>query len=134
MLEKMLHRKLLKEGEQGKGVVTERHDQGSESGSHGYSTLYEIQGHMTFPDGTETKFKSELLSSQKVGDIQVGSLVPVRYHPSDPSKVVLDVPALEGAKAEERAKDQAWAESQKAEQIAQAEAEAARANAQAHDH
>ncbi len=131
MLEKMLHHKLLKEGEQGQGVVTKRHYQASESSTSGFSELFEIHGHIKFPDGTQTEFKSEWLNSRKVGDIQEGAIVPVRYDASDHSKVVLDVVALEENERAnvEQAKD--WLAQQKATEIAEADAKAAEANAEA---
>lgn len=109
MLEKMLHHKLLKEGERGQGVVTKRHDQAAESGTHEFSILFEIQGHIKFPDGFESEFKSEWLKSGRVGDIEAGALVPVRYDAFDRAEVSN--------------------EEQKAKAIAEADAQAARANA-----
>ncbi len=129
MLEKMRHHKLLKEGEQGQGVVTKRHDQGSESSNGVYSILFEIQGHIRFPDETETQFKSELLSTHKVGDITEGSIVPVRYNASDHSKVVLDVIALEAAKQARVHEAEAYLEQRKAQAIADADAKLAQGNA-----
>jgi hypothetical protein len=129
MLEKMLHHKLLKEGEPGQGVVTERHDQAVESGTS-FHVLFEIQGHIKFPDGTESAFKSEWLNSHNVGgDIQAGTIVPVRYDASDRSKVVVDVVALEEKHKAALEQDAAWLEQQKTSAIADADAEAARANA-----
>ncbi len=131
MLEKMLHHKLLKEGEQGQGVVTRRHDQATESGTGGFSTLFELQGHIKFPDGSQAEFKSELLNSHKVGDIQEGAIVPVRYDASDHSKVVLDVNALEEKNRADVDQAQAWVAAEKSKAIAQADAQAAKANADA---
>jgi hypothetical protein len=125
MLEKMLHHKLLKEGEQGKGVVTRRHDQAVESGTHAFSILFEIEGHITFRDGTQTEWGSEWLSSHKVGDIQQGAIVPVRYDPSDHSKVVLDVVALEERKKAEMREDEAGQEERRTKAIADADAQVA---------
>ncbi len=129
MLEKMLHHKLLTEGEQGQGVVTKRHDQATESGTHSFSILFEIEGHIKFPDGTETEFKSEWLSSHKVGDIQEGEIVPVRYDPADHSKVVLDVVALEEKKSAAIEHARAWDQERKAKAIADADAKIARGDA-----
>ena len=129
MLEKMLHHKLLKEGEQGKGVVTKRHDQAVDSSTTKFSILFEIEGHIAFRDGTQTEFKSEWLSTHKVGDIQEGTIVPVRYDPSDHSKVVLDVVALEEKKNAERRQDEAWQEERKTKAVADADAEVAGDNA-----
>jgi hypothetical protein len=129
MLEKMLHHKLLKNGEQGHGVVTDRHDQAVESGTKSFSMLFEIHGHINFPDGTQSGFKSEWLNSHNVGDIQAGTVVPVRYDASDHSKVVLDVVALEEKHKAAVERDAARLEQEKTKAIADADAEAARANA-----
>jgi hypothetical protein len=125
MLEKMLHHKLLRDGEQGKGVVTKRHDQAVESGTNAFSILFKIEGHITFLDGAQTEFKSEWLSSHKVGDIREGTIVPVRYDQSDHSKVVLDVVALEEKKKAEMRQDEAWQVEQKAKAISDADAQVA---------
>jgi regulator of protease activity HflC (stomatin/prohibitin superfamily) len=130
MLEKMLHHKLLTEGEQGQGVVTEKHVDASESSSNSFSFRITLQGHITFPDGTRTEFKSDWLSTHNVGDPEEGEIVPVRYDPSDHSKVVLDVVAMEAKHKAEREKDRAWLEEDKQRKIAEADAEAARANAE----
>src|SRR5689334_17717029 len=129
MLEKLLHHKLLTEGEQGQGVVTEKHVSASESSSNSFSFRIVLHGHMTFPDGTRTEFKSDWLSTHNVGDPEEGAIVPVRYDPSDHSKVVLDVVAMEAKHKAEREKDQAWLEDDKKRRIAEADAEAARRNA-----
>jgi Short C-terminal domain len=132
MLEKVLHHKLLKEGEQGQGVVTKRRDQGTESGPRGYGILYEVQGHIKFPDGTESGFRSELLNSLKVGSLDEGRVVPVRYDPADHSKVVLDVVALEQGHSAAEAASVNQAERARQERIAQADARLARASGSAH--
>jgi hypothetical protein len=129
MLEKVLHHKLLKEGEQGQGVITEKHDQGSESSGGLYSILFEVKGHIKFPDGTETQFQSELLSSHKVGSLEEGAIVPVRYNPADRSQAVLDVVALEEAKSAEREQAEDLTERQKQQAIADADAKTAEGNA-----
>jgi hypothetical protein len=129
MLEKVLHHKLLTQGQQGQGVVTERHDQGTESGTSGFHILFEVKGHIKFPDGSESKFQSELLSSGKVGDIQEGAIVPVRYDASNHDHAVLDVVALEAAKDAARQRDMDWAEQRKEEAIAEADAKIAGGNA-----
>lgn len=125
MLEKMLHHKLLKEGEQGQGVVTQRHDQAAERSGSVYSVLFALEGHIKFPDGTESEFKSEWLSSHKVGDIREGAIVPVRYDASDHSKAVLDVVALEGKKTAARENAEAWNEKRKTDAIAESDAKLA---------
>jgi hypothetical protein len=129
MLEKMLHHKLLTEGEQGQGVVTRRHDQAAESSSKSFSILFEIEGHIKFPDGSETEFKSEWLNSHTVGDIQEGEIVPVRYEPADHAKVVLDVVALEEKKSAAIERAQAGEQECKAKAISDADAKIARGDA-----
>jgi hypothetical protein len=128
MLEKLLHHKLLTEGERGQGVVTKRHDQGMESSTQYYAFLFELEGHVKFPDGSESQFRSELLNSHKVGDIQEGAIVPVRYDASDHGKVVLDVVTLEETEVAQRQHDKEWQEHEKERQIAEADAKAAQAN------
>ena len=56
MLEGLLHHHLLQDGERGQGVITERHLQGTESNSKGWGELLGINGHIKFPDGTESQF------------------------------------------------------------------------------
>jgi hypothetical protein len=131
MLEKMLHHKLLKEGEQGKAVVTKRKDQATDSSAGMvYSTFFELEGHMRLPDGSEIEFRSEMLSSHKVGDIEAGAIVPVRYDAEDPKKCVLDVVALEAAKAKRKADAEAYFEHRDQENVAAAEARLAAENQQ----
>jgi hypothetical protein len=130
MLEKMLHHKLLREGEQGQGVVTKRRDQAAESSSSSYSIMFEIEGHIRFADGTQTEFRSEWLNSRKVGDIGEGAIVPIRYDAADHSKVVLDVVALEAKKQAAKAQAEDALDEQKAKAIAEADAQAAQANAE----
>jgi hypothetical protein len=130
MLEKMLHHKLLREGEQGQGVVTKRRDQAAESSSSSYSMMFEIEGHITFADGTQTEFRSEWLNSRKVGDIEESAIVPIRYDAADHSKVVLDVVALEAKKQAAKAQAEDALDEQTAKAIAEADAQAAQANAE----
>jgi hypothetical protein len=122
MLEKVFHHKLLKDGERGRGVITERRDQAAESSASHSSTLFEVHGHIKFSDGTEAGFSSEMLNSRKVGSLQEGAIVPVRYDPSDHSKVVLDIPALEDQERARMEQDQAFLEERKQQRIADADA------------
>jgi hypothetical protein len=128
MLEKILHRQLLKKGERGKGVVTKRRDQAAESSNSVYSIRFELQGHITFPDGTESPFRSEMLSSHKVGDIREGAIIPVRYAAKDHSKVVIDVIALEQKQKAKLDQQRARIEQRKQQAIAEAEAKLAQRN------
>jgi putative oligomerization/nucleic acid binding protein len=102
VLEGLLHHHLLKDGEQGQGVITERHIQGQESSGKGWGALFEIKGHIKFPDGTESEFSANMLNSLNVGDLYEGTIVPVRYDASDHSKVVIDVDALEAQHTADR--------------------------------
>jgi hypothetical protein len=67
---------------------------------------YGIVFRVKFPDGSTTDVKKRVLYVSDVGYISEGESVPVRYDPSDYSKVVLDEPALEApAKAARAAQD-----------------------------
>jgi hypothetical protein len=128
MLEKILHRRLLEKGERGKGVVTRRRDQVAESSNSVYSIRFELRGHVKFPDGTESQFRSEMLSSHKVGDLREGAIVPVRYDADDHSKVVIDVIALEEKQKAKVQQQRARIEQRKQQAIAEAEAKLAQRN------
>jgi hypothetical protein len=125
MLEGLLHHHLLKDGEQGQGVITERHVQGTESNSKGWGDLFEIKGHIKFPDGTESQFSANMLSSLKVGGLYEGTIVPVRYDPSDHSKVVIDVNALETQHLADRQSHVDAVQQQAAARVAKADAQIA---------
>jgi hypothetical protein len=56
---------------------------------------YGIVLRVKFLDGSTTDVKKRVLYVSDVGSISEGDSVPVRYDPSDYSKVVLDEPALE---------------------------------------
>ena len=79
--------KLYSEGAQTKGLVVHRSDTTERIN-------YRVTIQVKFPDGSTTEFK-KWLDWHDVGQLYQGSVVPVRYDPSDHSKVVLDVPALE---------------------------------------
>ena len=128
MLEKVFHHKLLKNGEQGQGVITEMRDQASESSGSHYNTLFAVKGHIKFPDGAETEFSAEMLNSGKVGMLQEGAVVPVRYDASDHSKVVLDVVALEEQEKSKMQETMDLLEQRKAERIAEADAQTSQGN------
>ncbi len=125
MLEGLLHHHLLKDGEQGQGVITERHVQGTESNSKGWGDLFEIKGHIKFPDGTQNEFSANMLSSLKVGDLYAGTIVPVRYEPSDHSKVVIDVNALEAQHRADRQSQADAVQQHAAARVAKADAQLA---------
>jgi hypothetical protein len=79
--------KLYSEGAQTEGLVVNRSDTTERIN-------YRVTIRVKFPDGSTTEFK-KWLDWHDVGQLYQGSVVPVRYDPSDHSKVVLDVPALE---------------------------------------
>ena len=79
--------KLYSEGAQTEGLVVNRSDTTERIN-------YRVTIRVKFPDGSTTEFK-KWLDWHDVGQLYEGSVVPVRYEPSDHSKVVLDVPALE---------------------------------------
>ena len=79
--------KLYREGAQTEGLVLHRSDTTERIN-------YQVTIRVKFPDGSTTEFK-KWLDWHDVGQLYQGSVVPVRYEPSDHSKVVLDVPALE---------------------------------------
>ena len=56
--------------------------------------MYKVVVRAKFPDGSTTEL-SKWLDTNYVGQLYDGSVVPVRYDPSDHSKAVIDVPALE---------------------------------------
>ncbi|MGO9971558.1 MAG: SHOCT domain-containing protein [Solirubrobacteraceae bacterium] len=126
MLEGLLHHHLLKEGERGQGVITERHGQGTESNSKGWGELFEIKGHIKFPDGTESQFSANMLNSLNVGSLYEGTIVPVRYDASDHSKVVIDVNALEAQHLADHQSRVDAVEQQTAARVAEADAQLAR--------
>ena len=67
------------------------------------------------------RFSSKGLDTSKVGDLNVGAIVPVRYD-AGRTHAVLDIPKLEAAKAAKVQAADKWLERRKAEQIAAADA------------
>jgi Short C-terminal domain len=86
-------KKLYTEGVPAEGLVVHRSD--TTSGIN-----YHVTIRVKLADGTATEFK-KWLDWHDVGQLHVGSVVPVRYDRSDPSKVALDMPALEERHAQE---------------------------------
>ncbi|HEY1521792.1 MAG TPA: SHOCT domain-containing protein [Solirubrobacteraceae bacterium] len=78
--------KLYSQGAQTEGLVEHRSDT-----TEGIN--YRVTIRVKFPDGSTTELK-KWLDWHDVGQLYQGSIVPVRYDPSDHSKVELDVPAL----------------------------------------
>ncbi len=102
-------------------MITEQNVEGSK-GQLGVMGFYiGVTGHIKFDDGTAGEFSSKLLDTSKVGDLDIGTIVPVRYD-ADRKHVVLDVPKLEVAKAAEKQEARDWLEHHKQEQIAAADA------------
>ena len=131
MFDKLLHHKLLTEGLEGQGVITVQKVEAAK-GEMGVMGFYiGVEGHVKLHGGTELRFSSRGLDTSKVGDLDVGTIVPVRYD-ADHKHAVLDIPKLE---AEREAKKKAAAEQlerHKAHQIAAADAALARGNKNAH--
>jgi hypothetical protein len=88
---------LWREGTRAEGVVTKLWWHSKVSGTYG------VEFRVKLPDGSTKDVKERFLTTSNQGFLAEGDVVPVRYDQSDPSKVRLDVPALEaplkGAKA-----------------------------------
>ena len=130
MFDKLLHHKLLTEGLEGKGVLTERKVVGAtnEFGVRGFYVA--VAGHIKFGDGTEARFSSTL-DTWRVGILNVGTIVPVRYD-VDCKHVVLDVPKLEATKEAEKKAAAERRERYQAKKIAAADAAVAKGNKRGH--
>ncbi|MEY9877470.1 hypothetical protein ABH931_006994 [Streptacidiphilus sp. MAP12-33] len=127
MLEKLLHHKLLREGLEGQGVITAR-KLGAPMTQNGAGGFYlDVEGHITFDDGTQAVFSSRRLDPHKLGDIDVGAIVPVRYS-ADRQHVVLDTPRLEAVRTAKKQEAAGWAEQKRQRDIAAADAKLARGN------
>jgi hypothetical protein len=81
--------KLYTQGAQTPGVVVKLWWHSRLQGTYG------IEFRVKFPDGSTADVKERFLDADNQGWISEGDVVPVRYDPSDYSKVVLDVPAVE---------------------------------------
>jgi hypothetical protein len=133
MFEKLLHHKLLTDGLEGEGVITEQKVEGAK-GQLGVMGFYVgVEGHIKFDDGTEAKFSSKGLDTSKVGDLDVGTIVPVRYDVGR-AHVVLDIPKLEAKKEAKKKAAAEWLDRHKAEEIAAADAALAKGNKSGHHH
>jgi hypothetical protein len=60
----------------------------------------------SLPDGSSTEFKTGRINKDDYGTLFEGAVVPVRYDPSDHSKVVLDLPALKARQAQSQVVEQ----------------------------
>jgi hypothetical protein len=131
MFEKLLHHKLLTDGLEGEGVITEQKVEAAK-GQLGVMGFYVgVEGHIKFHDGTEVTFSSKGLDTSKVGDLDVGTIVPVRYD-AEHKHVVLDIPKLEAKKEAKKKAAAEWLERHKAEEIAAADAALAKGNKSGH--
>ena len=90
-------KRVLREGAQTEGQVYGLTGYGY---SDGGPTDFGVKVRVRFPDGSTTEFEKGPLEARDVGMLFEGSVVPVRYDPTDTSKVVLDAPALEAAQAQ----------------------------------
>jgi hypothetical protein len=133
MLDKLLHHKLLTEGLEGQGVITEQRVEGAK-GQLGVMGFYlGIEGHIKFDDGTVATFSSKGLDTSKVGDLDIGTIVPVRYD-ADRTHVAVDVPKLEAARAAKKKAAAEYLERHQADQIAAADAALAKGKSSHDDH
>jgi hypothetical protein len=131
MFDKLLHHKLLTEGLEGEGVITSQKVEGAK-GELGVMGFYiGIEGHIKFADGTEARFSSKGLDTSKVGDLEVGTIVPVRYDVGR-THAVIDVPKLEAAKTAKKKAADEWLAHEKAKKIAAADAALAKGNKSGH--
>jgi hypothetical protein len=93
-------KRVLRDGAQAEGQVYGLTSYGTE-GDFG------VKVRVKMPDGSVQEFEKGPLESRHVGLLLEGSVVPVRYDPSDVSKVTLDVPALEATRSQAAAGQQA---------------------------
>jgi len=114
------HGQLLTNGARGQGVVI-RHEMIART-QFGAETWYSVHVRFRFDDGTETEI-SQGCARDKIGILEVGDKVPVRFYPRDHSAVVLDMPALEARHQEKIAAADAARKQADAEKIAKAQAE-----------
>jgi hypothetical protein len=131
VFDKLLHHKLLTEGLEGDGVITGQKVEAAK-GELGVMGFYVgVEGHIKFDDGTEARFSSKGLDTSKVGDLDVGTIVPVRYD-AGRTHAVIDVPKLEAAKAAKKKAADEWLEHQKAKKVAAADAALAKGHKSGH--
>jgi hypothetical protein len=71
-----------------------------------------IRVRVKFPDDSVTEIVQRGLMAPIVGDLYQGSVVPVRYDPTDHSKAVVDLPALKERQSQADAAQQAQLEQQ----------------------
>jgi hypothetical protein len=101
-------KKLYTEGAQAEGQVFAL----TSYGVDGMVSDYGVKVRVKFPDGSTTQFEKGPLQARDVGQLYVGSVVPVRYDRANQSKVILDIPALRERQAQIKAGQQAQLDSQ----------------------
>ncbi len=94
------HKKLYTEGAQAEGQVIYF---GWESSA---CWNYHLTVRMKLPDGSSKEFKTGRINKDDYGTLFEGAVVPVRYDPTDHSKVALDLPALKARQAQSNAAEQ----------------------------
>jgi hypothetical protein len=100
-------KKLYAKGAQTEGVVVGTFLYDADMGSFG------VRVGVKLPDGSTTEFKTRWpLYPSDVGYLVEGSVVPVRYDPSDHSRVTLDIPVLEASHKQATAARQAQLDAQ----------------------
>jgi hypothetical protein len=100
-------KKLYADGAQTEGMVVGTFRYDANMGSFG------VKVRVKLPDGSTTELKTRWpLYPSDVGYLFDGSVVPVRYDPSDHSKVALDIPALEASHKQATAAQQAQLDAQ----------------------
>jgi hypothetical protein len=114
------HGQLLTSGARGQGVVS-RHEMLART-QFGAETWYSVHVLFRFDDGTETEI-TQGCARDRVGMLEVGDKVPVRFDPEDHSKVALDMPALEARHQDKIAAANAVRKQADDEKIAKAQAE-----------
>ncbi|MFL5860233.1 MAG: DUF3592 domain-containing protein [Solirubrobacteraceae bacterium] len=82
---------LMREGARGRATVLREQRRGA--GTRDWRQY--VDGRFQSPDGSSVEFTDHILQSDIGSDfLAVGDAVPVRYDPRDPTRIVLDVPAL----------------------------------------
>lgn len=121
MFERALHHQLLAEGLEAEGVITHQSVETAQGGSF-VNFVVGVKGRVTFDDGTTGTFSSKDLATSRYGDLDEGTIVPVRYD-ADRKHVVLDVYKLEAAQDKRRQQQQASLEQERQVKIAAADAD-----------
>jgi hypothetical protein len=82
--------RLLRDGAMAQGVVIEQQLRAT---LNGVLPEYYVKVRVRFDDGSSIEFRQELDGAQ-VGRHAEGAILPVRYDPTNHSKIVIDVPAI----------------------------------------